>query len=215
MDYNESIKKINERKILTTIEALKKNNMDARYFESKEDLLNAIKEMIPKNATTSMGGSYTIKQIDGLSELIKEYDFKDRKAKGSTKEEQKQIAMEANFADYYFMSSNAITISGELYNVDGTGNRVSALIYGPENVVIIASPNKIVSSIDAAIDRVKEETAPKNCERLDMDTPCRKIGRCANCRSMEKICIFYTVTGFQRNKDRIKVFFLNDDTLGL
>lgn len=215
MDYNESIKKINKQKILTTIDALKRNNMDARYFENKEELLNAVKEMVPEGSTTALGGSYTIKQIDGLTELIKSYDFKDRKKEGSTKEEKRQIAMESNFVDYYFMSSNAITVKGELYNVDGTGNRVSSLIYGPDNVVIIASPNKIVSDVDAAIDRVKEQTAPMNCERLDMDTPCRKLGRCANCRSMDKICIFYTLTGFQRNKDRIKVFFLNDNNLGL
>lgn len=215
MDYKDSIKKINEKKIIRTVEALKKNNMDARYFQNREDLLKAIKEMIPEGSTTALGGSYTTKQIDGLIDLIKSYDFKDRKKKAKTEEEAKKIKMEANFVDYYFMSSNAITSDGKLYNVDGTGNRVSALIYGPENVVIIAGPNKIVSSIDAAIDRVKEESAPMNCERLDMDTPCRKLGSCANCRSDERICIFYTVTGYQRNKNRIKVFFLNDDTLGL
>ena len=67
MDYNESIKKINKQKILTTIDALKRNNMDARYFESKEELLNAVKEMVPEGSTTALGGSYTIKQIDGLT----------------------------------------------------------------------------------------------------------------------------------------------------
>lgn len=215
MDYNASINKINEKKILTTIKALKKNNIDARYFLNTSDLLNAVKELVPAGSTTAMGGSYTIKQIDGLSELIKSYDFKDRKKEASTKEEAKKIAMEANFVDYYFMSSNAITTNGELYNVDGTGNRVSALIYGPDHVVIIASPNKIVSCLDAAIDRVREQTAPMNCERLDLNTPCRELGSCADCKSLEKICIFYTLTGFQKNKDRIKVFFINDDKLGL
>ncbi|MGN8913278.1 lactate utilization protein [Anaerofustis butyriciformans] len=215
MDYIGSIKKINEKKILTTIKALKKNNIDARLFDSKDELLNAVKELIPEGSTTAMGGSYTIKQVEGLSELIQSYDFKDRKKEANSKEEARKIAMEANFVDYYFMSSNAITVSGELYNVDGTGNRVSALIYGPEHVIIIASPNKIVSSVDAAIDRVKEQTGPMNCERLDMKTPCRELGRCANCKSDDKICIFYTLTGYQKNKDRIKVFFLNDDNLGL
>lgn len=213
--YESGTKSINKQKILTTIKALEKNNIEAKLFENEEELLEEIKKMLPQDATTSLGGTRTIKQINGLSELIHSYNFKDRKKEALTKEEKRKVAMEANFVDYYFMSSNAITVDGELYNVDGTGNRVSALIYGPEHIIIIASPNKIVPNIEAAKERVEEYVAPINCERLNMNTPCRKLGRCAHCKSDDKICIFYTLTGYQKDKDRIKVFFINDDKLGI
>ena len=211
MMFEEYVKDINEKKILGVVEALNKNNFDARYFKSKEELFDAIKEMIPSGSTTAMGGTTTVKQIEGLTELIESYDFKDRKAPANTKEEQRKVEMESTFVDYYFMSSNAITEDGKLYNVDGNGNRVAAMIYGPENVVIIATPNKIVKDMDAAIARNERIAAPINCARLDCKTPCAKVGHCMDCKTTDRICIFYTVTGFQRNKGRIKVFFINEE----
>ncbi len=211
MGFEEYVKQINEKKILGVVDALNKNRFEAKYFKSKEELFDEIKKMIPEGSTTAMGGSTTIKQIDGLSEIIKSYDFKDRKAPANTKEEQRKVQMESTFVDYYFMSSNAITEDGKLYNVDGNGNRVSALIYGPENVVIIATPNKIVKNLDMAVVRNERLAAPINCARLECKTPCVKAGHCMDCRSDDRICIFYTVTGFQRNKGRIKVFFINEE----
>ncbi len=208
MDKNTT--KIYEKKIIKTVEALKKNNMDARYFQSLEELKDALIEMIPKGATTALGGSMSIKEL-GLDSLIMSYDFKDRKKPSNTKEEAREVLKDATFVDYYFMSSNAITEDGKLYNVDGIGNRVAALMWGPDNVVIISGRNKIVKDEKEAVERNKNIAAPANCARLDIDNPCVKVGECVACRKDSTICIFHTITGFQRNKNRIKVFFLNED----
>lgn len=215
MIYNEAVKDVNRSRINTVIKALQKNNIEAKLFESAEDLVKYTKSLIPEGSTTAMGGSRTIKQIEGLSELIGSYDFKDRKAPAETKEEARKVKMEANFVDWYFMGTNAITMDGQLFNVDMVGNRVGALIYGPDHVIIVAGPNKIVTDLDMANTRLKMIAAPYNAKRLNMGNPCEAFGSCVDCRSKKRICIHYHHTGFQVDPDRIKVFFLNDETLGL
>lgn len=212
-DINEARVITNEKRIMTTVKALRKNNMDARYFANKDELIKALEEMIPEGASTALGGTTTVKQIPGLENFIKgdRHDFRDRKAPAETKEEEIKVKADSTFVDYYFLSANAITTDGIIYNVDGHGNRVAAMIWGPENVVIIATPNKIVNSIEGAIERNRAIAAPMNCERLNKPTPCAKTGTCMDCKVDERICIFYTATGFQRVKNRIKVFFLNEE----
>jgi len=114
-------------------------------------------------------------------------------------------------ADVYFTSTNAITEKGELYNVDGNGNRVAAMLYGPDKVIIIAGINKIVENIEEAIKRNERVSAPANCKRLNRATPCVKVGHCIDCSSEERICNEYTIIRRQGNKDRIHVIFLNEE----
>lgn len=209
---NEAVRIINEKKIEATVKALNKNNFIAKYVSSKEELLEEIKALVPKGATTASGGSQTNKDL-GVEELIRSNDYKymDRKAPFNTAEEERQVLMNSTFVDYYFMSSQAITEKGELYNVDGFGNRVSALLFGPKNVVVIAGVNKIVKDLDAAIERNRAIAAPMNCARLEKKNPCTITGRCQDCRGDDRICIDYVHTGFQRVKGRIKVFILNEE----
>lgn len=215
MVYNEAIKDVNRSRIKTVMKALEKNNIEAKLFESAEDLVKYTKSLIEEGSSTAMGGSRTIKQIEGLTELIHSYDFHDRKAPAETKEEARKVKMEANFVDWYFMGTNAITMNGELYNVDMTGNRVGALVYGPDHVIIVAGPNKIVKDLEMAQTRMEMIAAPYNAKRLGMGNPCELYGSCVDCRSKKRICIHYHHTGFQVDPDRIKVFFLNDEGLGL
>ena len=114
------------------------------------------------------------------------------------------------FCDYYFMSANAITLNGELYNVDGSGNRVSALAYGPAHVVVIAGANKIVRDLAAAEQRVKLTAAPCNAARLHTNTGCAKTGFCVDCKTDMRMCCQTLITAFQRAPDRIRVFLLPD-----
>ena len=116
-------------------------------------------------------------------------------------------------SDVYFAGTNAVTENGCLYNVDGNGNRVAAMIYGPKSVVVVVGVNKIVSDLDAAKERVRKIAAPANTVRLSCDTPCAKTGECMDCNSPSRICCNFVVMSNQRVKDRLKVIIL-DESLG-
>ena len=109
------------------------------------------------------------------------------------------------------MSTNAITMDGELLNIDGTGNRVASLIFGPANVVIVAGMNKVVDNVDTALDRARNTAAPMNTIRLDRSTPCTKTGRCMDCMSPECICNQFVVTRGCRPVGRIKVILVGEE----
>ncbi len=204
--------------ILMTVENLKKNNMNAFYAENKQDALEIVKTLIKDGDTVSCGGSSTIKEV-GVIDLLKNgsYKFLNRSAPGLSKEDVEKIFRDSFSCDAYFSSSNAITLSGELYNVDGNSNRVAAICFGPKKVIIIAGKNKIVKDIDGAIKRVKSCAAPKNAKRLGLDTYCSKFDCCMSpeigkgCKCESRICCSYVVSGFQRIKDRINVIIVDEE----
>ena len=209
MDNN--VKWVNEQKILRTIEALKKNNMNGYLVNTNEELIEKIKELVNEGSTVSCGGSMSLFETGVIEHLrSKRYKFLDRYKEGLRKEEIDNIFKESFFADAYFSSTNAITEGGELYNVDGNGNRVAALLFGPKKVIIVAGVNKIVKNLDEAIKRNREISAPANAKRLNKSTPCTKVGYCMDCKSAEKICREYTLIKSQKDKNRIHVIFLND-----
>ena len=211
-----------EEYIKRTMIALEKNNMKAYYAETKEEVVPLIKTLLNKGETVSNGGSETLFETGVFSEILEsgDYDFADRR--GLEGEELRQMYIRAYGADTYFCSSNAVTERGELYNVDGNSNRVSCIVYGPKQVIMIVGKNKIVPDIDAAIKRVKEISAPANCNRLNCLTPCSKTGHCISldtespficdgCHSAARVCCNYVVTAQQRHKDRIKVIIVNEN----
>lgn len=199
-------------KVKRTIEALGKNNMEAFYVESLEELHKKIKELVPEKSVVSVGGSITLFET-GVMDLLRDgsYDFLDRYAEGLTPQDIKKLYRESFCADAYFTSTNALTESGELYNVDGTGNRVASMIYGPDMVVVVCGINKIVKDIDEAIDRNKRIAAPINAKRLNRNTPCAVTGTCSECSSPDRICNDYVVIRRQGLKDRIKVIIVGND----
>ena len=210
MDKN--LKWINEQKIIRTIEALEKNNMNGYLVENEEELIDKIKEIVSEGSMVACGGSMSLFETGVIDHLRSDrYKFLDRYKEGLTKEEVVKIYKEAFFADAYFSSSNAITEDGQLYNVDGNGNRVAALLYGPEKVIIICGVNKIVATLEDAIKRNEAVSAPANAKRLNKNTPCTKVGYCMNCNSKERICSEYTVIKRQSIKGRIHVIFLNKE----
>lgn len=206
-------------KIAKTIEALKKNRMDAYYAEKKEDVLPIIKSLIKKGDKIGAGGSVTLKQIDTLS-LFKngDYNFIDRYEPGITDEERQGRFREAFFADVFVMSSNAVTTSGRLINVDGFGNRVAALVFGPKSVIVVVGANKIVETTEEGFERVRKIAAPKNTKRLNCKTYCESCGECmgdgdigSGCSADQRICCHYVVSSFQRDKGRIKVIVCEEE----
>lgn len=202
----------NEMKINRTIEALKKNNMNGYYAKNRDEVIELIKDIVSEGSKVAVGGSETLSELGILEHLRSgRYDFLDRYKAGLTREEITNIFKQSFLTDAYFSSCNAITENGELYNVDGNGNRVAAMLYGPDKVIVICGVNKIVKDVDEAIKRNREISAPMNAKRLNKKTPCTKVGYCMNCNSPERICNEYTLIKKQRSSERMYVIFLNEN----
>lgn len=202
----------NEQKITRTVQAINKNNMNGYYAKDREELIRIIEDIVSENSLVSCGGSMTLFET-GVMEHLRSgrYKFLDRYKEDITREEVVNMFKESFFADAYFTSSNAVTENGELYNVDGNGNRVAAMLYGPEKVIVICGVNKIVKNVEEAIKRNRECAAPINAKRLNKETPCSKVGYCMDCKSKDSICNEYTLIKRQNRKERMHIIFLNEN----
>lgn len=210
MDNN--LKTVLQKKVERTIENLKINNINGHFVDNITELHTLLDKLISDNMTVSVGGSMTLFETNTLDYLHKrELNFLDRYKEGLSANDIKQIYRDSFSADVYLSSSNAITENGELYNVDGTGNRVASMIYGPDKVIVIAGTNKIVTTLNDAIKRNREISAPANAIRLDRNTPCKTTGTCTDCNSPEKICRAYTVIASQSDVNRMHVIFINEN----
>ena len=200
---------------------LKKNRFEPYYLETKEQVVPLLRELLPAGGSVGAGGSMTLREA-GVMALLRSgrYQFLDRYAPGLTREEIEEIYRRSFFADAYLCSSNAVTMNGELYNVDGNSNRVAAICYGPRSVIMVVGCNKIVRDIPAAVIRVKRRSAPANVARLRCDTPCAKTGSCAGiqregmtdgCAVDGRICCNYLVSARQRVPGRIKVILVGEE----
>lgn len=210
--------------IKETIKALEKNNIKGFYCETSKDAVELIKGMLFKGATITRGGSESVKQ-SGAFDLINcgDYNFLDRTRKGITTQEEMQSYKETVGGDFYFCSANAVTKDGQIVNIDGYSNRISAIAFGPKKVIMIVGKNKIVDDLNAATLRIKSIAAPKNCVRLNKNTPCAKTGKCVcikdnyipqiyeGCSSPDRICRNVLISGPQSIKDRINVIFINEE----
>lgn len=193
------------------IRNLEKRNMEGYYFENSKDLVAAILEMMPENSIISWGGSASVVE-SGMMDALKagNYTLIDRMA-AKTPEESREIFSKTVMSDYYFCSSNAITLDGELVNIDGNGNRVACIIQGPAHVMMIVGMNKVVNDVESGVKRVRTCACPPNAMRLNMKTPCAVTGRCADCYSPECFCNQIVVTRRSRHAGRIKVFLVGEE----
>lgn len=199
-----------EKQSATIIKNLAKRQMAGYYCDTSAEALDLALSLIEEKSTVSFGGSMTLNDM-GMLEALRSGDYKllDRSAAGSP-EEVGRIYREAFSADTYFMSTNAITLDGQLVNIDGNGNRVAALIFGPDQVIIIAGMNKVATDVDEAIHRVKNFASPPNCQRLSRNTPCSITGQCGDCQSDDCICSNTVITRRSGRKDRIKVILVGE-----
>ncbi|MGM0368867.1 MAG: lactate utilization protein [Bacillota bacterium] len=193
------------------IAEFEKRNIEGYYCASQKEAVAKALDLAEDDSSVAWGGSMTIRDI-GLVEQLKEtnYEVFDR-ATAETEAEVNEIYHQALGADYYFMSSNAITLDGKLVNIDGRGNRIAALIYGPQNVIVIAGMNKVVADEEAAEKRVRNHAAAINAIRLDQDTPCAKTGECHNCLVNDCICCQKLITRNSRQPGRIKVILVGEE----
>ena len=198
-------------KITRAMDNLRLNKMKTYFAESREQLHEIIRKLVNSDKLITSGGSMTLKESGVIDLLNKEFSsaYLDRSA-GRDREEVEEIMRKAFVSDTFLTSSNAITENGELYNVDGNGNRVSAMIFGPKQVIVVVGINKIVKDLDEARERVEKIAAPKNTVRLEKNTPCAKTGKCEHCHSDDRICCSYVTLAQQRVPDRIKVIIVNE-----
>lgn len=201
-----------EHQANTIIANLKKRQMDGFYCPTCKDAVKTAMELVSTGDSVSFGGSMTLSEsgiMDALNarEDITLYD----RSKASTPEEIGTIYRKAFSCDTYFMSTNAITLDGELVNTDGNGNRVAALIFGPAQVIIVCGMNKVATDTDAAIARVRNIASPPNCNRLNRKTPCATTGVCADCLSPECICNHTVITRHCGTPHRIKVLLVGEE----
>lgn len=196
----------------TMISNLEKRNMEGFYCPTKEELVKTIMPMLEKGSSIAWGGSESFKESGMLAALEQDGGFEliDR-LKATTPEERRKVFGQTAMCDYFFMSTNAITLNGELVNIDGNGNRVSALIHGPQHVFIIAGMNKVVKDVDEGFKRTRVAACPPNGVRLHKSTPCATIGRCGECLLDECMCNQFVVTRRSGHKGRIKVFLVGEE----
>ncbi len=202
------------------IKNIQNNNMEAYYAANKAEAVKIAKSLLNKGDTISCGGSVTLAEC-GITDLMRsgDYNFLDRAVPGLTAAQIDEIYAKTFMADAYLCSANALTEKGELVNVDGRANRVSAITYGPKSVVCVVGVNKIVKDIKEGFRRIKTTAAPLNAKRLNCNTPCAKTGVCIaldgdiadGCMSEDRICASYVVCGRQRIKNRIKVIIVNEE----
>ncbi len=198
-----------EKQAETIIKHLQKRGMEGYYYADSKSAVQKALSLIPEGSTVTWGGSESIKEC-GLVEALKDapvtiWDRKDVKP-----EDMKAFYLKAFSANVYLMSSNAITLDGQLVNIDGTGNRIAALTYGPDRVILIVGMNKVCPDLESAITRVHNVAAPPNCMRLNIENPCTKDGICHNCLSPTKICNMLHVMHFNRFPGRIQVVLVGE-----
>jgi L-lactate utilization protein LutB len=193
------------------IEKFNKRGIEGYYCENAEDALLTAKRFLTPGCSISWGGSQTLSEIGLLDELkASDYILYNRDL-AKTPEEKTAMYSKIVSADYFFMSSNAITLDGQLVNIDGGGNRVACLITGPKNVIVIAGMNKIVTDVTTGMERVRNMAAPPNCVRLNTKTPCAELGKCANCLVDDCICCEIVITRKSKIPGRIKVILVGEE----
>lgn len=195
------------------VKNLKKRHFDAVYCDTREEALQQALSWIPEGSTVGWGGATSAQQIGLMTTLnAGNYQTLDRD-QCSTAEERDQIAKACLSADVFITGANALSVDGQMVNIDGTGNRAAAIVFGPESVVVIAGMNKVTDDLESAIVRARTVAAPTNQQRFCLNNPCTVTGTCADCKSETCICNHIVITRHCRPVGRIK-FILVGEELG-
>lgn len=190
--------------------ALEKNGFCVKVVSSPKEALETAIHMIPRDAAVGVGGSVTVRQIGLVDELKKRgnplYAHWEAEPKQSSQIRKKELT-----SDVFITGTNAITLDGKLVNIDGVGNRVAAMMYGPGKVIVIAGVNKGVESVEDAIKRIKNVASPQNALRLGRSLPCAKTGKCHDCDSPERMCSITTIIEKKPPETDITIILVEDE----
>jgi len=194
------------QEIQALIARLGQNNISARYVPDRERALATVLSMIPPRAVVGYGDSLTLRQIGLVDALTAgDYVFLNPWAPGNTVADNIRLKKRSLTADVFVTGTNALTLDGKLVNVDGHGNRVAAMLFGPDKVIVVVGTNKIVDDLDAALARIRTHAAPLNVQRhpdFDPMPPCGATGACSDCASPWRICNKTTIIERQYSNDR-------------
>ena len=201
---------VNMELVQKTMENLKKRQFRPYFVEKKEDVVPLLQTLVEKGEMVANGGSVTLGQC-GVIEWLKNGDYEYvGPTPDMTEKEKKNATSQRFFADSFFLSANAIISDGRIYNEDGASTRVSAMIYGPDKVFIVAGVNKIVESQAEAVKRTKW-VAPQNCKRIGFSTPCTEDGVCHNCFHPQRSCCTTAILNYSRVPFRINVILVGEE----
>ena len=201
-----------ENVLKDVVKGLQQRGFDAEYFATGDRACEDIIQQIPKNTAVGVGGSVTIRELGVIEKLeARGNEVIHHWKKEIPKEANRKIRKNEGLADYYLTSANAITKDGDIINIDGIGNRVAHMIYGPDNVIIIAGYNKIVTDIDEGILRSKEIAGVMNAKRVGAKTPCATTGKCIDCNAPGRICRVTTIIQYRPLQTKIRVMLVNEN----
>ena len=210
---HEATKKFYEKRGNILVKNLQSRHFEAYYCANKEEALKKALELIPEGASVGWGGAHSAEQI-GLMEALHAGNYApiDRSL-AKCPEEREQMMKDCMFCDVFLTGANGLSLDGQMVNIDGTGNRVAATIYGPKSVLVIAGMNKVEDTLEDAITRARTIAAPMNCQRFNLNNPCSVTGACGNCKNETCICNQIVITRHCRPVGRIK-FILVGEELG-
>ena len=200
-----------EKRSQVLLKNLRSRHFEAYYCAGREEALAKALELTPKGAVVGWGGAASAQQI-GLMEALNagEYRTIDRD-KASTPEVRVKAMKQCLTADVFVTGANALSLGGQMVNIDGNGNRVAAIVYGPDTVLVIAGMNKVVDTLEAAVTRARTVAAPMNKQRFPAQTPCEATGACADCKSDGCICNQILITRNCNPAGRIKVILVGEE----
>lgn len=193
------------------VKNLLSRHFDAVYCDDTAEVLQKALEWIPEDTTVGWGGSKSLQQV-GLLDALKAGNYRvyDRDT-AKTPEERNKLSKQCLTADVFLTGANAISLDGQMVNVDGLGNRVAAITFGPDTVIVVVGMNKVVDSLEAAVTRARSVAAPVNNQRFDNKNPCKVTGSCANCKCETCICNQILITRNCRPAKRIKFILVGED----
>ncbi|WP_346355543.1 lactate utilization protein [Azotosporobacter soli] len=202
----------NETLSLRTVSALQANRFKACYHATAAPAVAELLEAIPLSATVGVAGSWTLQEI-GLIAALEErgQHLLNHNKPGLSPEESLAIRRQQLTCDIFLTSTNALTLNGELVNVDGAGNRVAAMTFGPGKVFVVTGANKIVPNIAAAQERIRLLAAPLNNKRLNRPNPCVTTGQCSDCQGASRICTITSILHKQPLSSDISVIIIGEE----
>ena len=205
-----------EKWVERTINALKSNFFKASFFQDRTSLVDVILDLVKPNMRIGFGGSLTVREV-GLVDAITSVngvEILDHWKEGLDPQQIHETRIHQLTCDLFLSGLNALTESGEIINIDGMGNRVNAVTFGPKKIIMVAGYNKIVTDIDSGLDRIRNVAAPMNAKRLNLSLPCAETGYCHDCKSELRICRIVSILQRKPNGSDISVYIVNE-SLGL
>jgi hypothetical protein len=192
--------------------SLEKNGIPTAVFEGREEALAYLQQEAGNAETVGFGGSMSLAEL-GLIDLMEKSGKKTlvHGRRGLSFEERRSVMQEQLNCALFFTSTNALTLGGHLVNIDATGNRVGAMMFGPKRVIVVAGSNKISADLESALKRVKEVACPPNARRLGYNTPCAVTGMCSDCNSPERICRVTTIIERKTRATDLRVCLINEN----